>query len=165
MCMRRSFLASLAVCILASCYANSVHAQIPRIRIQQNSYDVTIVSEFGYPVRVGIFGFTERATFRLTFDGGRTGPDVYTQELIAGDRVLIVWDMRGRRLLVADLPVTNSGTLVLGPQIAMAAKRADGAAAARGAAPARGAATPRGADAAKADKANAIPRLKIKPKK
>jgi hypothetical protein len=134
---------------LTALQANSVQAQVPRIQIRQGAYDVTIISEFGFPVRVGIFGYSEQATFRLSFDGGRTGPDVYQQKLIAGDRVIIVWDTRGRRLLVADLTVNSSGALVLGPQIAAAAaKRETGN-------------EPRGAKA----KSNAIPRLKIKPKK
>jgi hypothetical protein len=140
----------LVLGLLSVVYANWAHAQVPRVRIQQRSYDVTIVSEFGVPVRVGIFGYSSKATFRLTFDGGRTGPDVYEQELISGDRVVIVWDTKGNRLLVADLRVDSDGDLVLGWPT--------GAAARSGAA--KGRAKKGGAAAAKA---NEIPRLKIKP--
>ena len=152
---RKISLGLLVVGLLSVFLADAAQAQVPRIRIRQNTYDVTIVSEFGIPVRVGIFGYSERATFRLTFDGGRTGPDVYDQELIAGDRVIIVWDTRGRRLMVADVTIDSSGTLVLGPQFGAAARRG---AAVRGGAPAGGraaAAAPMGGD---------IPRLKITPK-
>ena len=155
MCVSK--LGLLVVGLLSVVLANPVQAQVSRIRIRQNTYDVTIVSEFGFPVRVGILGYSERATFRLTFDGGRTGPDVFEQELIAGDRVIIVWDARGRRLMVADLTVDSSGTLVLGPQFGAAARRGGGAAV-RGGVPAGG----RAAAAAPAE--GDIPRLKIKPK-
>lgn len=148
---RKSFLAALVVGLVSLGSVNSAQAQLSRVRIQQKTYDVTIVSEFGIPVRVGIFGFSEKATFRLTFDGGRTGPDVYDQELIGGDRVVIVWDIRGRRLMAADLTVDSDGILVLGPQFAAAARAAAGAE------------LPAGAAAAEAP-ANDLPRLKLKPK-
>ena len=151
MFVRKSSTMLLAVVLLSVVWANSAQAQVPRLRIQRKTYDVTIVSEFGIPVRVGIFGYSSDATFRLTFDGGRTGPDVFKQELIGGDRVLIVWDSKGNRLLVADLRVDSDGELIIGWPYGAAARggapnaraRADGAAAAR---------------------SNEIPRLKIKPK-
>ena len=126
-------------------------AQAPRLRLQNRTYNVTIVSEFGYPVRVGIFGYSTKAQVRIDFDGGRTGPDVYDQELFAGERVVCVWDHRGRALLVASVLIDSSGVLSLAPffggQAAGAAPRA--AAGAAGGAGAAGA---------------GIPRLKIKPK-
>ena len=142
----------LIACVLFVAFTNSGQAQTRRVQIQpsQRSYDVTIVSEYGIPVRVGIFGYSTKATFRLTFDGGRTGPDVYEQELIGGDRVVIVWDTKGNRLMVADLTVDSDGTLVLGPLLYGAA---------RGAAPKAGKA--KGAAAMKRD----LPKLKIKPKR
>ena len=155
MWMRTSLLIVCVVGMLSVGFGDSAQAQVSRLRIQQRTYNVTIVSEFGIPVRVGIFGYSKQATFRLSFDGGRTGPDVYDQELIGGDRVVIVWDTRGRRLLVADLTVDSNGTLVLGPYFG-------GAAAARAGAAADGAARPRAGAAAPLE--GDIPKLKIKPK-
>jgi len=154
MMIRKSTMILLIGFITVVAATSAADAQVPRVRIQQNTYDVTIVSDFGIPVRVGIFGYSERATFRLTFDGGRTGPDVYTQELIGGARVVIVWNTQGRRLLVADLTVDGSGTLVLGPQFARAA----------GAAALGAGAAPRAAEGGGAPLEGDIPRLKIKPK-
>lgn len=145
---RKFILSVLAYGLLSVVLADSSPAQVPRLRVQTSrSYDVTIVSHFGIPVRVGIFGYSKDATFRLDFDGGRTGPDVYTQELIAGDRVIIVWDTRGRRLFVAEVTIDSKGTLHLEPQFGAAAARAEGG-------------NPRvGGAAAEGD----IPRLKITP--
>ena len=131
-------------CLLVLFCQDLADAQVPRLRIQNNNrtYNIRIVSNFGQPVRVGIFGYSERATFRVSFDGGATGPDVYNQELIGGDRVVIVWDTNGRRLLVADLTVDSDGTLPLGPPMA-----------AFGANP--------GARGAQGARGNDIPRLRI----
>lgn len=96
--------------------------QVGRLRIQRGSYFVKIVSQYGFPVRVGIFGYSTQANCRIDFDGGRTGPDVYTQELIAGERVVFVWDRQQRPLLVARVTVDTNGTLVVGPGFGAAAR-------------------------------------------
>ena len=83
------------------------------MRIRQNSYRVKIVANFGLPVTVGIFGREQDATCWIRFDGGRRGPDVYTQTLIAGERVVCVWDSTGSLLFIANLLVDSSGVLEL----------------------------------------------------
>jgi hypothetical protein len=94
-----------------TCTAAS-YAQLPRIQLQQKTYDVTVVSEYGFPVRVGIFGYSTRANCRIDFDG--THPDVYDQKLYAGERVVFVWDRRGTPLMVAVVTIDSDGVLVVG---------------------------------------------------
>lgn len=89
------------------------------------------------PVTVGIFGRQKDATCRIRFDGGRTGPDVYSQDLIAGERVVCVWDTNGALLFIADLSIDASGTLELPGSAEYGAAGRDGAAMLDGAAPAR----------------------------
>ena len=114
MLANRSCVAVLGVLVLCVGWAGSASGQIiGSARIRQESYRVKIVSHFGIPVTVGIFGRQTDATFRLRFDGGRTGPDVYTQNLIAGQRVVCVWDSSGDLLFIADLNIDASGTLEL----------------------------------------------------
>ena len=148
MLANRSCVVFLGVLVLCAGSAGSASGQIiGSARIRQDSYRVKIVSNFGIPVTVGIFGQAKDATFRLRFDGGRTGPDVYTQNLIAGERVVCVWDSSGSLLFIADLNIDASGTLELPGPALYGAPRRDGAAAA---APAR---------APRPD----LPRLKIQP--
>jgi len=89
------------------------------------------------PVTVGIFGQQKDATFRVRFDGGRTGPDVYSQDLIAGERVVCVWEPNGTLLFIANLNIDASGTLELPGSEEYGAAGRDGAAIRDGAAPAR----------------------------
>jgi hypothetical protein len=89
------------------------------------------------PVTVGIFGQQKDATFRVRFDGGRRGPDVYSQDLIAGERVVCVWDTNGTLLFIADLNIDASGTLELPSSEEYGAAGRDDAATLDGAAPAR----------------------------
>ena len=152
MLAKRSCVAVLGVLVLCVGWAGSASGQIiGSARIRQESYRVKIVSHFGIPVTVGIFGKQTDATFRLRFDGGRTGPDVYTQNLIAGQRVVCVWDSSGDLLFIADLNIDASGTLELpGPAEYGAARR-------------RGA-TARGEPAAPAESPRPdLPRVKIQP--
>lgn len=144
MLANRSCVAFLGVFVLCAGWVSSASGQIGSARIRQDSYRVKIVSNFGIPVTVGIFGRQKDATLRVRFDGGRTGPDVFTEDLIAGERVVCVWDSRGALLYIADLLVDSRGTLELpGPAEYGAAR--DGAAA-----------------AARAEKPD-LPRLKIQP--
>ena len=144
---------SLSLFVLSLVWVAPIHAQLPRLRVENNTYKVTIVSEFGFPVRVGIFGYSTKAQVRIDFDGGQSGPDVYNQQLYAGERVVCVWDNRGRALLMASVLIDSSGTLTLAPLYGGQA----GAGAAEGAE----------ADAADAGAAEAgaagIPRLRVKP--
>jgi hypothetical protein len=129
MLAKRSCVAVLGVLVLCVGWAGSASGQIiGSARIRQESYRVKIVSHFGIPVTVGIFGKQTDATFRLRFDGGRTGPDVYTQNLIAGQRVVCVWDSSGDLLFIADLNIDASGTLELPGPAEYGAARRDGAA-------------------------------------
>jgi hypothetical protein len=91
---------------------------------------VKIVANFGIPVTVGIFGREQDATCWIRFDGGRRGPDVYTQTLIAGERVVCVWDSTGSLLFIANLLVDSSGVLELPSAEYGASGREDAAAAA-----------------------------------
>jgi len=152
MLANRSCVALLGALVLCIGWAGTASGQIiGSARIRQDSYRVKIVSHFGIPVTVGIFGRQQDATFRLRFDGGRTGPDVYTQNLIAGQRVVCVWDSRGDLLFIADLDIDASGTLELpGPAEYGAARRGGAAMRDEAAAPAR---------AGRPD----IPRVKIQP--
>lgn len=131
---------SRIVClVVVASFAGWASAASPPVigsaRIRQNSHRVKIVSQFGIPVTVGIFGRQEDATFRVRFDGGRTGPDVYSQNLIAGERVVCVWDGRGTLLFIADLNVDASGTLELPGGVEYGGAAREGAAAARAARP------------------------------
>ena len=128
MLTNRSCVVFLGVLALCAGWANSASGQVfGSTRIRQDSYRVKIISQFGMPVTVGIFGQQKDATFRVRFDGGRTGPDVYSQDLIAGERVVCVWDSRGSLLFIADLTIDSSGTLELpGPEVHGAPAR-DGA--------------------------------------
>lgn len=146
---------SLSLFVLSFVAVAPADAQPPRLRLQNRSYNVTIVSEFGIPVRVGIFGYSTKAQARIDFDGGRTGPDVYDQELFAGERVICVWDPRGRALLVASVLIDSDGMLVLAPYFAGQA-----AAAVAGDAPPAAA----NGEGENDQAAPGIPRLKIKPK-
>ena len=129
MLANRSCVAVLSVLVVCVGWADSASGQITgSARIRQESYRVKIVSHFGIPVTVGIFGKQTDATFRLRFDGGRTGPDVYTQNLIAGQRVVCVWDSSGDLLFIADLNIDASGTLELPGPAEFGAARRDGAA-------------------------------------
>ena len=152
MLANRTCVALLSVLVLGAGWVGTASGQIVgSARIRQESYRVKIVSHFGIPVTVGIFGRQQDATFRLRFDGGRTGPDVYTQNLIAGQRVVCVWDSRGDLLFIADLDIDASGTLELpGPAEYGAARRGGAAMRDEAAAPAR---------AGRPD----IPRVKIQP--
>jgi len=146
MATKRICLLAILAGVISIWSESSVEAQVPRLRVAQRSHDVTIISRFGIPVRVGIFGYAKDATFRLDFDGGRSGPDVYTQELIAGERVVFVWDTARRPLLVAQVSIDSDGELELGPLYAAAASEPG---AARDAAPKEG---------------FGLPQLQIKPK-
>ena len=128
MLANRPCLAFLGVLVLSLGWAGSASGQaIGNVRIRQDSYRVKIVSNFGIPVTVGIFGRQRDATLRVRFDGGRTGPDVYAEDLIAGERVVCVWDSRGSLLFIADLTIDSSGTLELPGPEAYGAPARDGA--------------------------------------
>ena len=138
MSTNRSCVAFLGVLALCAGWANSASGQVfGSTRIRQDSYRVKIISQFGMPVTVGIFGQQKDATFRVRFDGGRTGPDVYSQDLIAGERVVCVWDPSGVLLFIANLNIDASGTLELPGAEEYGAAGRDGAAMLDGAAPAR----------------------------
>ena len=130
MLAKRSWVALLGMLVVSAGWASPASGQITgSARIRPDSYRVRIVSNFGIPVTVGIFGQPKDATFRVRFDGGRSGPDVYTQNLIGGERVVCVWDARGALLFIADLTIDASGTLELPEPAEYGAPRRGGAAA------------------------------------
>lgn len=138
MLTNRSCVAFLGALALCAGWATSASSQVfGNARIRQDSYRIKIVSQFGIPVTVGVFGRQNDATFRVRFDGGRTGPDVYSENLIAGERVVCVWDTDGVLLFIANLNIDASGTLELPGSQEFGAARRDGAAMLDGAAPAR----------------------------
>jgi hypothetical protein len=141
---RAVWLGVFVVCVAVATSASG--QRIGRSRIRSSEYRVKVVSHFGIPVTIGIFGRQKDATFRVTFDGGRTGPDVYSLSLLSGERVICVWDTRGSLLFISDVVVDRSGTLDI-PDV--------------GYAPARGGAAERG-EARDGGAGPDIPRLRIR---
>jgi hypothetical protein len=122
----RSSVVFVGALALSLVWAASASGQVfGRARITSDSYRVRIVSQFGIPVTIGIFGRQDDATARIRFDGGRTGPDVTFRNLIGGERVICVWDAHGTLLFIADLIVDSSGTLEI-PGVMAAAHAAEG---------------------------------------
>ena len=95
--------------------------------LEGREYRVRIDStQFGAPHTVGIFGRTKTGTTRISFDGGRTGPDVYTQSLSGGMRVVCVWNANGDVVFLDSLYVDRAGTLRIPAEAMMHADRAGG---------------------------------------
>jgi hypothetical protein len=89
--------------------------------LEGNEYRVRIDSTgFGAPHTVGIFGRPKSSEIRISFDGGRRGPDVYAARLNGGMRIICIWDTDGDLVFFDSVLVDRNGTLRL-PAAAAAA--------------------------------------------
>jgi hypothetical protein len=96
--------------LFCGAFVATAFAQL-RIRpdLEDREYKVNIVSQFGVPVTIGLFGRKKDATSRLAYDGVQ--PDEVLWRLDGGERVVVVWDRKGRLMFASELLVDRSGTL------------------------------------------------------
>jgi hypothetical protein len=111
--MKKTLAAGLAVLSLAAVSVGVTTAQIGRLPIEPRRpyYDVRIVNEMGYPVRVKMVRY---GSGRYLEEDLSRGGSVMRQ-LYAGERVLCVWNRSERLTLAAQVNVNTSGTLRLRP--------------------------------------------------
>jgi hypothetical protein len=114
--MNKTVVAMFAVGASVAVLAGVTTAQIGRLPIQpiepvQASYQVRLVNEMGYPIRIKMVRYGSGRY--LEEDLSRSGS--VTRELYAGERVLCVWDRSQRLTLAAQVNVDRAGTLRLRP--------------------------------------------------
>lgn len=130
MCANRQCVMLLGVLVFCLAKVTTASAQIritqsPR-DLEDNEYRIRIDStQFGAPHTVGIFGRPKSSTMRISFDGGRRGPDVTTIRLSGGMRVVCVWDTDGDLVFFDSVYVDRNGTLRI--PVGMAMRADDGA--------------------------------------
>ncbi len=102
-----------AVFAVGAILATVVPAQIGRLPIRpiQQAYEVRLVNEMGYPIRVKMVRYGSGQY--LDEDLPRGGST--TRQLYAGERVLCVWNRNETLTLAAQVNVDTSGTLRIRP--------------------------------------------------
>lgn len=110
---KSSILAATVLAAVVVAWAGVTSAQIGRLPIEPNraSYEVRLVNEMGYPIRVKMvrYGTGQYLEADLKTNGS------ITRQVYAGDRVLCVWNRNELLTLAVQVNVDSSGTLRLRP--------------------------------------------------
>ncbi len=113
----------VAVMALQSQVARS---QVGNLQIEPNqqSYEVRLVNQMGYPIRLKMVRYGEGRFLEVDLPTNAST----TRQLYAGERVLCVWNHQRFLTLAAQVNVDSSGTLRIRPVEYPYAARAEAAA-------------------------------------